>query len=331
MDFTMWVGKWCYDWEGAKGLWNDNDAWFGDQVLDGFYFTKPFSMGDFSFYVTHQEGTAGTFATKTYATDATPTDDYFLDLGETIVIDGTSKDLYATYNDGDAEYFRFGADANFNIAENFRVGLGGLLFDSEAENADKAMYEADFTFNFTPEVAFKGIYMMEDFDVAADSDVDDSPSGFRAIVDVSQDAFGFTSVWLEYASVDDSFYLYDFAGCAADGNGPYDSYVGFSVTPGLDKDFQEAETDVLFVKLNQNWTDQWSTFQRYVDSSADGTGDAAGASLDVTEYTFGVKYYYTPNLSFELLYDSVEYDLTGDEFSAEADDSLVRLRTHLKF
>src|SRR6056297_3528858 len=58
MDFTMWVGKWCYDWEGAKGLWADNDAWFGDQTLDGFYFTKPFSMGDFSFYVTHKEGSA---------------------------------------------------------------------------------------------------------------------------------------------------------------------------------------------------------------------------------------------------------------------------------
>jgi len=46
-----------------------------------------------------------------------------------------------------------------------------------------------------------------------------------------------------------------------------------------------------------------------------------------------VKYYYTPNLSFELVYDNVDYgdDLVADPSGTYFDDSLIRLRTHVKF
>ncbi|MCD6182951.1 MAG: S-layer homology domain-containing protein, partial [Thermovirga sp.] len=54
-DATAWVGKWNYDWEGEDGFYNDNDAWFTDQTPNGFYLTKPFSMGQFDAFVTHAE------------------------------------------------------------------------------------------------------------------------------------------------------------------------------------------------------------------------------------------------------------------------------------
>ncbi len=279
MDMTMWAGLWCYDWEGANGFYNDNDAWFGDQALQGFYFTKPFSMGNFSFYVAHNEG------------------------------------------DSTDEYFRYGLDVNFNVAENFRVGMGALMFDYDFTDDGGSVYNVNFGFNFTDDIAFKGIYYMEDQDAPIGND--DTPSAFRAIVDVSQNAFGFTSVWLEYASADEDFYLFDFSGCDADGIGPYDNY-GAPITPGLSKEADGVETDILFVKLNQKWTDKWSTFQRYVDVSHD---DGSSDDLDVTNFTFGVKYYYTSNLSFELVYDDVDY---GDDLPLN-DDSLVRLRTHVSF
>jgi hypothetical protein len=168
--------------------------------------------------------------------------------------------------------------------------------------------------------------MMEDFDTD-DNTVDDSPSAFRAILDVSQEAFGFTSLWLEYASADDSFYLYDFSGCAADGSGPYDNY-GAPVALGLDKSYQDVETDVLFARLDQSWTDKWGTFQRFVDVSNDGRASGHSGDWDVTNYTFGVKYQYTPALYFELAYDDIDY---GDNDTEHEDDSMVRLRTHLKF
>ncbi len=282
MDMTMWAGLWCYDWEGANGLYNDNDAWFGDQALQGFYFTKPFSMGDFSFYIAHN--------------------------------DGASVD----------EYFRYGLDVNFNVAENFRIGLGALMFDYDFTDDGGEVYNVNFGFNFTDDIAFKGVYYMEDIDTVA-AGVDDGPSAWRAILDVSQNAFGFTSVWIEYANADDSFFLFDFNGCDTDGSGPFDNY-GAVTTPGLGRGQQDKETDILFVKLNQKWNDNWSTFQRYVDSSADPVG---GGDYDVQNLTFGVKYYYTPNLSFELVYDDVDY---GDAWAGTLDDdSLIRLRTHVKF
>jgi len=48
---------------------------------------------------------------------------------------------------------------------------------------------------------------------------------------------------------------------------------------------------------------------------------------DTTNYTFGVKYYYTPAVSFELAYDKIENSQTiaGD------DDHLIRFRTHVVF
>lgn len=286
-EFTAWIGRWCYDWHGEIGFYADNDAWFGDQTLDGYYMTRDFSMGNMAFYAAHNEGSA-----------TAPED----------------------------EYYRFGAKADFNVTENLRVGVAGTMIDRDVADGDETFMEGNFTFDFTPDIALKGAYYMEDFDTT-DPTLDDSPSAFRAILDVSEDAFGFTSLWLEYASADASFYLIDFAGCN-EGGGPYDNY-GAPVAPGLAKGspWQSVETDVLFARLNQTWTDKWSTFQRFVDVSH----DAGGGDLDVTNMTFGVKYQYTPALYFELAYDDLDYgdDLVGTgDFE---DDSMIRLRTHLKF
>ena len=79
---------------------------------------------------------------------------------------------------------------------------------------------------------------------------------------------------------------------------------------------------VMFFYLKQKWTDQWSTFQRYLVASprADGLDDT-------TNWTFGVKYYYTPGLSFELLYDKIENSRTNQDW----DDNLIRFRTEINF
>jgi len=305
-EFTAWIGKWCYDWEGSKGFYADNDAWFGDQTEDGFYMTRNFSMGDFAFFVSHHEGTTS------------------------ILDDSVGTDVVDA-----GEWFKYGLDVNFNVTEALRLGLGGQYYDYDSftvnglpfDGDSVAYYNANFTFDFTPEIALKGIYMMEDLPYVSELGLDDSPSAFRAILDVSQEAFGFTSLWLEYASADDTFVLLDSAGCEADGSGPYDNY-GASITPGLSAfgALNQIETDVLFARLDQGWTDKWGTFQRFVDVSH----DAGGGDLDVTNFTFGVKYQYTPALYFELAYDDVDYgdDLADLGFN---DDSMVRLRTHLKF
>jgi phosphate-selective porin len=48
---------------------------------------------------------------------------------------------------------------------------------------------------------------------------------------------------------------------------------------------------------------------------------------NTTNWTFGVKYNYTPALSFELAYDKIENAQTA----INNDDSLIRFRTHIAF
>lgn len=81
----------------------------------------------------------------------------------------------------------------------------------------------------------------------------------------------------------------------------------------------------IFFKLNQKWNDQWSTFQRYLIANA--RNEIAGVTDNTTNWTFGVKYNYTPALSFELVYDKIENAGTA----VNDDDSLLRFRTHIAF
>ena len=63
---------------------------------------------------------------------------------------------------------------------------------------------------FNPNVELKGIYYFQNIgnDLARGEDfiVDDSPKAWKAVLDVKQDLLKFTSLWLQYEQVDNSFY-----------------------------------------------------------------------------------------------------------------------------
>ncbi len=285
-DIAMKVGRFDFDWEGDSGIYIDEDAWFGDVTRKGFQFVKDFGMADVT----------------------------------ALVLRG---DDAANPNTGD--HYMFGLRGNFNINEQFRFALQGLAlnYDDPADlglNQDDKVYWADFAFNFNPNIAFKGAYYMQDNDVAYGLGVEDSPKAWKAIVDVKQEAFGFTSFWLEYAKLDEGFNVWN------NNNGgdtyAYDLY-GASVLANRNWD----ETTVLFARLDQKWNDKWSTYQRYLKAEF----DRAGAD-DAKNWTFGVKYQYTPAISFELAYDDVDWGNSTDGASTMFnDDHLIRFRTHVKF
>ena len=141
----------------------------------------------------------------------------------------------------------------------------------------------------------------------------------------------FTSLWIEYAKFDPHFHT---------ALSPWDAF-GAELTPNLTMPAVSNvwETEALFVKLEQKWSDKWATFQRYgqFDHSLEGYArnkwdDSTSSSFDITNWSIGVQYWYTPTVLFELAYDDVDYDdgwtiVDGDL----KDDSLVRFRTWIFF
>ena len=142
---------------------------------------------------------------------------------------------------------------------------------------------------------------------------------------MKQEVTGFTAIWIEYVDVDQGFYaatasLTQYGNVSNGGLAQYDDF-GSPMTPGLGEGFSAGTA--LFVRLDQQWNDTWATFQRWGATSLDEPGDR-----DTTFWTFGVKYWYTPALSFELSSDNVAY---GESFKNRYDDSMIRLRTYVKF
>ena len=424
-DSSLMVGKWLYDWEGEAGLYIDEDAWFTDQVLTGFYWRKNLANGDITLFGAHSE-------------DDKARDDY--------------KELSDMYN--------YGARFNFQLNDKFRIALSGLYFDYdndgtakltysssgaerllwngdefapskavkekygsvltkgelltdagdainsvigyinqhpmysgedfptlaagdvistelpfdvtvgdfvipagtkitgkvvegvdgaldleiqdditiyenipafESEYYDYGTYWVDFGITFTPGFEFKGAYYMQDHDGPNVQHFDDSPNAYKAIIDVSQDTLKFTSLWIEYAKFDPHFHT---------ALSPWDAF-GAELTPNLTMPAVSNvwETEALFVKLEQKWSDKWATFQRYgqFDHSLEGYArnkwdDSTSSSFDITNWSIGVQYWYTPTVLFELAYDDVDYDSGWTELDGDLkDDSLVRFRTWIFF
>jgi hypothetical protein len=316
-DSFLMAGQWNYDWEGEAGLYIDEDAWFTDQTLKGFYWRKNLAKGDITFFATHDDS------------DTT-----------------AEEDMY-----------NYGARFNFSMNDKFRIAISGLYFDYENDGAvqfykrddwaspitsvlgtygvsdlpytleDYGTYWADFGITFSPGFEFKGAYYIQDHDGPSGvKHFDDSPDAYKAIIDVSQDTLHFTSLWIEYAKFDPNFHT---------ALQPWSAY-GAELTPNLTAPafWNVFETEVIFAYLQQKWSDQWVTYQRYGQFDHDPESYAGlTGSYDITNWTFGVQYWYTPTVMFELAYDDVDYDSGWRDNidSSLKDDSLIRFRTHIFF
>jgi len=249
-----------------------------------------------------------------------------LPAGTTISYDGKSEILsepktVKVYYDSDTKQYK--------LADSLKVDSFVKQSAFESKYYDYGTYWVDFGITFTPGFEFKGAYYMQDHDGPnGAAHFDDSPNAYKAIIDVSQDTLKFTSLWVEYAKFDPHFHT---------ALSPWDAF-GAELTPNLTMPAVSNvwETDALFVKLEQKWSDKWATFQRYGQFGHDPEGYARErftGSYDITNWSFGVQYWYTPTVLFELAYDDVDYD-EGWAENVDADlkdDSLVRFRTWIFF
>jgi hypothetical protein len=283
-DVELTAGLFEFDWEDDAGLYDayNDDAWIGDLTTKGFYAKKALGMADMILTVNRDDT-----------------------------------------EDGVDDSFIYGARFDFNLNETFRFALSGLAttYDNLDDSNWHVLY-ADFTVNVTPNIAFKGAYYTEKHDANTDARQatgEDAPDAWKAILDVKQEALGFTGLWVEYGKIGRGFemnaHAYDYVGMSS----LMDDTYGTRVLANRDYD----ETTILYVRASQKWNDTWGTFQRYfaADFARDGVDDT-------TNVTFGVEYRLSPAISFELTYDKVDWGQGG---AMTDDDSLGRLRTLVTF
>ena len=315
-DMNLRVGRFAVDFEADYGLYIDNDAMFGDFRVDGFQLSKQWN----TFKATAIVGRNNNFGTG------------------------------AALETDKGEAMTYALDLNWQPSEAFMLGATGYWIDDDsaadgAGDQSIANYGIYAKYDFTPAIGLKDIYYFQDLgdDVELyghsweDSygvehtnanrrakDGDDSPTAWKAILDIDQDLLKFTSLWVEYSQQDNSFIALEDRYSIGGG---CDDFVGRNMAfADLD-----GTSEWWFVKATQQWNDKWSSFVRFVNVDFD------SANLDdATEWGVGIGYQYTPAIYFELAYAQVDHgDNTrgnvtyGDLYNGT--ESVIRFRTTVNF
>jgi hypothetical protein len=296
-DVTLTAGLVNYDFEDEEGLYNNNDALFGDFTTNGFALAKNWGRANLL-----------------------------------VVLGRMRDDAYATGRPLAFEAFLLAGKLNFDISEKLNAGLiayyhwGDDDFETEFDT-EMTTFGVYFGYNFTPDVALRGLYYYQFHGEAWDGRYDDpfwdeKVDAWRVIVDVNQDALKFTSLWLEYNSISNNFYN-------AHQNVPY-TYNGAGLL--FNSPWNDHSTKLYGIHAGQKWNDKWDTFLAYysADYGTDGVDNAK-------EWTVGVGYQLNPAVKFELSYDNIDYgdgnigNNLYDDPQRNGDDHQIRFRTFVSF
>ncbi|MDD3263426.1 MAG: hypothetical protein PHT94_00860 [Candidatus Nanoarchaeia archaeon] len=280
-DFDMTIGRFTLDW----GYHVDNKPWFTDVQKDGFLFTKVFNA---NFY-------ASAFINRE-------------DFGNT-----HNKDLM----DPNSDVLAYGARADF-ATENFQIGLQYFHWNFKdattlGTNDNVTAYNINSRYNFRNYFLVFGEYWRQNLDPFWMVTNESNPNAYRVGFFVPQSTLKYTNLWVEYNNWDAGFVLQN------DPFAKYSADVVFAVSRS-NMAFDER-TNAWFGKLEQKWSDTWSTFGRYVLVTQENTVDQK-----VTNWSVGVIHKYTPSLSFELSYDNLKFENLN-----KTDDHLIRFKTNVSF
>jgi len=287
-DVYMKLGRVEDDWEGALGLYFDNDAIISDRTYNPvIMFKKKADMFGGLVYYAYD--------------DATETAEY-----------GGRLDAY--FND------------------KVRVGLlyvGWATDSTRFPLVDNPyLYGVDFTVNFAKGFKLYGQYFNED--LGGTFNGVDNASIYKLGVAIDQSVIGFTSLVAEFFHADEGAYANTRIYGGAPGAGNDWNGVGVFAQDFLVYGYKQGTTDVIwnrfllddldlvFIKLEQKWTDKITTVERFY------LGDYANLP-DVTALSLAFRYQYTPSTCFEFIYSQADWD------DPKLDESHFRFRTYINF
>jgi hypothetical protein len=191
--------------------------------------------------------------------------------------------------------------------------------------------------NVTPDIALKGLYYYQKQGDAwlVDSAInpvnpDNTATAWKVALDIKQEALKFTSLWVEYAQIDNHFWHNG----ALENAVPY-AFNGASLLSNQPLGFSTDTTSVYGIVLRQQWNDKWRTYAGFYKADY-GADDLLGLGVglsDATNWAVGVGYRYNANVDFELSYDHIDYGDTNPAALGfrNGSDKQIRLRTSITF
>lgn len=319
-DIDFRFGRWFEDFELWNGLYWANyemNSLFGSYRMDGFRFHKTF----------------GTLDVTAIAARNTRHDNMML-----TILGGNYNPVDTTYGD----YMHYVLNLQWQPNAKFKLGGTGYIWKADGGVAD----DEDLGFNLYgiyadaqifQNVNLKGIYYFQDLDdgfknLAAYTGggmrnvADSDPNAWKAILDVKQDVLKFSSLWVEYSEMDNSFALANQQHVM--------NWSEREVTPAVSDNRPfgwDGTTKMWMVGAEQRWNDKWTTFEKY--SRADFGKDWVD---DADNYTIGLTYQYTPAVAFQLVYDYIDFgDGANDPMTARhyrsGSDNILKFRTSVSF
>ena len=316
-DVTFTVGCQYSDWEGDAGLYhsvmgdNEGGVW-KDQKYDGFNFKKSFGMLDAELLVARN-------------------DDMLSDEYNT-----ATKPDKKTDGVDDNAFMEYGLKLQANFSENFYFGLMGVYFDADDvdindfskdmnnkyygliqnDSLDMTQYGAYLSYSFTPSIALRGYFYGQDLDDGW-AVADDSPTTWSAQLDIKQDLLKFTSLYVQYIEMDNSWI----------GDRAANQYPAVFI-PDLDGPVGADGTNKTWlITAEQQWGDsKWSSFLQYLTTDWD-----HNQYDDTDQYTIGVGYQYTPQIKFWLAYNYIDYGDNTAQGANTGNESVILFRTAIDF
>lgn len=289
-DIDFRVGRWLVDFESDNGLYWEYDAnpLYGSYRVDGFQLRKAWN----------------TFT------------------GTAIIARNTGYDGKWSEFSGVGDYMSYVLDLNWKPNEKFVLGATGYWNIGDAGvpdefDLDVNTYGIYAGFKFTPAIELKGIYYFQNLGDNMPV-MDDSPKAWKAVLDVKQEALKFTSLWLQYEQVDNSF-----MGLNQQNN------MDWGVVPSISDNRPvgaDSTSTFWMIGATQQWNDKWSTFLKYAQADYD-----EDWLDDAKNYTIGVNYQYTPAIAFQLTYDHIDYGDTNPADYLNGDNHVVKFRTTVNF
>ncbi len=311
------IGRFSWDWEGEYGLVNAFDSLWGDYRGDAFEISKKWNKVS-AVIVAYRDFNNECFQTGYFQGS---------DRKYTDAVDKNTMNIGIKLDYKADKWFIAGL-ANWMMANGDGKKNDGAADVASSLDGHLNTYGVYAGYKFTQDIALKGAFYWQNSDkLTAPSGKElDTGKAFKVVLDIKQPALKFTSLWVEYARINNSFlgnigenqggvsaYNYGFKGDSQKG-------ILWGVEAG-----KGGVRNIWNIRAAQKWTKKFSTELIYMNANIAGVDGQATKA-----YGINASYKLNPAVTTTLGFDTYDYG-DGNGFGHKDKDQVLFFRTDVKF